>query len=681
MTQVAPPASGKSFRLDINLLRAIAVVGVVLYHFRIQPFSGGFAGVDLFFVVSGYLMTRIIVDGLDRGDFSLRGFYVARARRIVPALGALCIVMLALSQLWIDPLTRREITAGIISSMLFVSNFAFWREAGYFDVAAQSKWLLHTWSLSVEWQFYLVLPLVLIALRRLLPGRRFLLAAYWAGAILSFALAASFAETRPSFAFYLLPTRAWEMLAGGLVYLHCGGWRPRPALSNGLALAGLALVAIAFAGLDDLVPWPSWATLLPVGGAVLLLVARQETAPGLDSRPVLALGLWSYSIYIWHWPIVVGLAYYGFTGLPAALAGMAATIALAGLSYRFIETPFRQRGMAGALARPRLALLAGLVILAGTAATSLVAAGANRAPAPALAARTLAAEQAIDDGAYPPECGALTMRDALRPCVIGETAERNLLFIGDSHAELFFAHLEDGRPGHAFTFLTYGGCAPLPGTDQVMPGARCGTFLDKAWERAESGDYQDVVLSAYWPIYLRPYQPHANNHQLCFDPKNGCRLERDPERYREGMDAAFARLASKIDDLQKKGIAVTLVLPLPDAAIDLPHESVKRTYFGAAPDALQPIDQAETAARASEARALLTQIAQSTGARLIDPLETMCEAERCAVSRDGVRPDYRDSNHLTGRAIREGRLGFIDAILTPNQDAELQADKKTPPSS
>lgn len=665
----ASPSAGNSFRLDINLLRAIAVVGVVLFHFRIGGLTGGFAGVDLFFVVSGYLMTKIIVDGLDRGTFSLSRFYAARARRIVPALGALCVVLLALSQLWIDPLTRREIAAGIVSSMLFLSNFAFWREAGYFDVAAQSKWLLHTWSLSVEWQFYLVLPLVLIALRRLLPGRRFLLAAYWAGAVLSFALAAILAETRPSFAFYLLPTRAWEMLAGGLVYLHCGGWRPRAWLSNALALAGLALIAIAFAGLNELVPWPSWATLLPVAGAVLVLVARQETAPGLGSRPLLAIGLWSYSIYIWHWPIVVGLAYAGFEGIGPALGGMVATLLLAGLSYRYVETPFRQPATPGWLSRARLGRLAGVVTLAGALAASFVTASAPGAPGHALTARTLAAEQAMADGAYPPECGGLTHRDALRPCVIGAPAKRNVLFIGDSHAELFFTHFEDGRPGHAFTFLTYGGCAPLPGTDQIMPGARCRTFLDKALENAASGDYQEVVLSAYWPIYLRPFRPHgANNHLLCFEPAQGCRLERDPDRYRDGVATAFARLATEIRTLRDKGIAVTLVMPLPDAEIDIPRESVKRAYLGLEPDGLQPIDRAAALERAAGARALLTELAQATGARLLDPLQTMCEATHCLASRDGLQPDYRDTNHLTARAIRDGRLDFIDATLSRNEE-------------
>ncbi|WP_018183267.1 acyltransferase family protein [Kaistia granuli] len=669
MTTSSASPSPNAFRLDINLLRAIAVVGVVLFHFRIGPVTGGFAGVDLFFVVSGYLMTRIIADGLDRGRFSLLGFYAARARRIVPALGALCLVLLLFSQFLIDPLTRREIASGIAASMLFVSNFAYWGEAGYFDLAAKEKWLLHTWSLSVEWQFYLVLPLVMLALRYLLPGRNWLIAAFWTGMILSFALAVWLAPTRPVFAFYLLPTRAWEMLAGGLVYLHLGERRPGPRLSAGLALAGLALIAIAFVGLDDLVAWPSFATLLPVAGAVLVLVARQETAPGLDSQVLRALGLWSYSIYLWHWPIVVGLAYYGFGGTLVALAGMAATLVLAGLSYRFIETPFRQKPARDArVHRPRAIMLGGLVVLAGTTTASFVAASGPISPRDTLAARMIAAEEAMADGAYPPECGGYSFKGALRPCVIGEPAATNILFIGDSHAELFYTHFKEGRPGHAFTFLTYGGCPPLPDVDQVMPGARCHTFFDAAWARAESGDYQEVVLAAYWPIYLDPYRRHgANNHLLCFDHDGACRFEHDAADYRREIQATFERLAERIRGLRDKGIAVTVVMPIPYAAIDIPRNSVKRAFLGGEPDALAPIGLEATRQAAAEARGYLEALAASSGARLVDPLEAMCDAATgCPVSRDGVRPDYRDTNHLTARAIRDGRLDFIDAaILRP----------------
>ncbi|BCP55394.1 hypothetical protein K32_40110 [Kaistia sp. 32K] len=669
MTPLAPPSSASAFRLDINLLRALAVVGVVLFHFRIGPFTGGFAGVDLFFVVSGYLMTKIIADGLDQGRFSLWRFYGARARRILPALGALCLVLLVVSQLVIDPLTRREIASGIASSILFVSNFSFWRGAGYFDVASKENWLLHTWSLSVEWQFYLILPLTMMALNRLLPGRRWRIAAFWTGMILSFALAAWLATSKPVFTFYLLPTRAWEMLAGGLVYLHQGARRPGPRLSAALALAGLALIAIAFIGLDDLVPWPSFATLLPVGGTVLLLAARQEQAPGLGNPVVLALGLWSYSIYIWHWPIVMALGYFEVSGALATLCGLMATFALAGLSYRYIESPFRRPPEARRPGRwrPRPAVLAGVVILAGTTTASLVAASGRGEPRDALAPRVAAAEAAIDDGAYPMECGGYTIRNTLRPCVIGETAANNVLFIGDSHAELFHTHWEAGRPDHSFTFLTYGGCPPLPGVNEIKPGSRCDEFFDAAWERAASGDYQKVLIAAYWPIYLKPYaRGRDNSHVLCFQRDGRCRTETDATRHQQGLDAAFAELAARIRNLRERGIEVTVLQPIPFAAIDIPRQSVKRAFLGTEPDGLAPIELEATREAAAAARERLAKLAEDSGARLVDPLEGMCEAGHCQVSRDGVLPDYRDTNHLTARAIRDGRLDFIDAAVLQN---------------
>lgn len=654
-----------AFRLDINLLRVIAVTGVVLYHFRIGALTGGFAGVDLFFVVSGYLMTRIICDGIDRGTFSLWRFYIARARRIVPALAAFCLVMLVVSQVWIDPLTRREIASDIVSSILFISNFAYWRDAGYFDAAAASKWLLHTWSLSVEWQFYLVLPLALLALRRVLPGRRYWLAALWIGMLLSFALAVVLAELKPAFAFYLLPTRAWEMLAGGLVYLHLGDWRAGPRLSSGLALIGLALIAVAFFGLDNLVAWPSFATLLPVAGAALVIAARPETAPGLNSRPLIAIGLWSYSIYIWHWPIVVGLAYFGYDGMLASVAGVVATLLLSALSYHTIEMPFRQPGAGGSpLRRPNRVALAGLVIVAGTTTASFVAASGYGAGGDAVAARTRLAEIAIQDSGYPAACGGFTVQGELRPCVIGRPSRTNVLFLGDSHAEPFYTHFEAGRPGHSFTFLTYGGCPPLPDTNMALPGSRCRDFLEAAWAQAESGDYQEVVLSAFWPIYLESYRPGSdNNHLLCFEQGGSCRIERDPAQYGRAVAAAFERLATRIRALRARGIEVTLLAPMPFADIDIPHESVRRAFLGIEPDALQPIAVAAIRQASAEARTFLETLAAASGAELIDPLAAMCDAAGCRVSDDGILPLYRDSNHPTGSAIRAGHLDFIDAAV------------------
>ncbi len=211
------------FRPDIAGLRAWAVLAVVLFHFNIPGFSGGFVGVDIFFVISGFLMTQIIARGLEDGRFSIWRFYLARARRILPALLVLCAVLLVLGWFALPPLDYRALGMHTLTSALFLSNIQYWREAGYFDAASHDKWLLHTWSLSVEWQFYLLLPLVLWVVWRLSPGRRNLARVLVSLLLASFALSVWLSSHKPEAAFFLLPTRAWEMLAGGLLALGGGG--------------------------------------------------------------------------------------------------------------------------------------------------------------------------------------------------------------------------------------------------------------------------------------------------------------------------------------------------------------------------------------------------------------------------------------------------------------------------
>jgi len=308
-----------SFRSDINGLRAWAVAAVVLYHFGVPGFSGGFVGVDVFFVISGFLMTGLVVRGLERGNFSVIGFYMARGRRIVPALVVMCAVLLALGWFVLLPPDYKMLSTHSVYALSFLSNVEFWQETGYFDVASHEKWLLHTWSLSVEWQFYLILPLVLWTVWRFRSGR---MAQTW---VVSLGLVASLGASvwvtsgNPSAAFYLLHTRAWEMLGGGLVFLLADKSTLSARQRRWLETAGLLLMALTIAVFDKETAWPGWRAVLPVAAAMLVLLANRRspwTASGLPQW----LGDRSYSLYLWHWPVYVALVYVELTDSPLAIA-------------------------------------------------------------------------------------------------------------------------------------------------------------------------------------------------------------------------------------------------------------------------------------------------------------------------------------------------------------------------
>ena len=323
------------FRKDINGLRAIAVIAVLLFHFNPGWLPGGFAGVDIFFVISGYLITGIILRSLSAGNFSLLAFYKSRARRIIPALAVLCFVLLLLGWFYLLPPDYSALGKHIAGSLGFVSNFVYWFEAGYFTASAHEKWLLHTWSLSVEWQFYMIYPLVLLALSRVIAVRNLrwlILAACVAG--FGLCVFASFRWPEP--AFYLLPTRAWELLVGGVACvfpIKLRGWHQRA-----LEAVGLGLMLTSFVVLSEKDVWPGYLALLPVLGTLaVIMAARQDSF--MTSNPFSQwTGKLSYSLYLWHWPVVVLMSYVGYLGDAVnAVIGIACAFALGLASYQWIE--------------------------------------------------------------------------------------------------------------------------------------------------------------------------------------------------------------------------------------------------------------------------------------------------------------------------------------------------------
>lgn len=330
------------YRPEIDGLRAIAVLSVVLCHAGISTFAGGFAGVDVFFVISGFLITQILAQDLDQGQFSLLRFYERRARRILPALVVMVLATVLPALYWMLPFQRDEYGQSVIGVGLFLSNVAFLLQSGYFATDAGLKPLLHTWSLAVEEQFYLIYPLMLWALWRV--GARLRLMGLGAMIVASLAAAEFGARHWPDANFYLIPFRAWELLIGAVAALAVLSVKPRE--NDGFALTGLALILLPMLVFDESVPFPSLWTLVPVAGTALVLVfggAGTRAARLLSVRPVVAVGLISYSVYLWHQPLLAfgRLAVQDELPLWASVALAALSLPIGWASWAYVEQPFR----------------------------------------------------------------------------------------------------------------------------------------------------------------------------------------------------------------------------------------------------------------------------------------------------------------------------------------------------
>lgn len=332
------------YRTEIDGLRAVAVLPVILFHAGFEVFSGGFLGVDIFFVISGYLITSIIIADLDDNKFSIVDFYERRARRILPALFFVLIVCIPIAWLWMLPNQMKGFSQSLVAVSLFSSNILFWRTSGYFDTSAEEKPLLHTWSLAVEEQYYLFFPLFLILTWRLGKNRIFWLIVVTG--LLSLTLCEWAWRNQPTANFYLAPTRAWELLAGSLSAFLV--YKNGVQKSEFLASLGLGLTIFAIFSFDENTPFPSTYTLVPVLGVVLIILyATTETyvAKFLSIKTFVTIGLLSYSAYLWHQPLFAFAKIRLVVPPSGFLMGVLSILSLilAYFSWKFIEAPFRRK--------------------------------------------------------------------------------------------------------------------------------------------------------------------------------------------------------------------------------------------------------------------------------------------------------------------------------------------------
>jgi peptidoglycan/LPS O-acetylase OafA/YrhL len=494
------------FRRDINGLRAIAVIAVMLFHFSPTWLPGGFAGVDIFFVISGYLITGIIFRGMQENTFSLVSFYLSRAQRIIPALAVMCTVLLLFGWFYLLPLQYSDLGKHVASSLSFISNHVYRSETGYFTTGAQEKWLLHTWTLSVEWQFYMVYPVILLLLSKVysLPVLRRLVVGACA---VGFVFCAIYSFRSPERAFYLLPARAWELLVGGVIYLY--PFTLKGHQKRALEGLGLLMIALSFYFLSEKDVWPGYLSLLPVIGTMLVICASRDESV-LTNNPLSQwTGKVSYSLYLWHWPVVVFMSNTGYLQDPRyVVLGIVVSFALAFVSYTLIEqrrvrkSPYQWK-FATACA------LVALVIAGGAAVNSTHGAVTPMRDLSVSERARFVNEYASLNGAvyeaYWIQCDAFSAlfdrgQKGIDPSCITKRGEGGVLLWGDSHAQALSKGLRTSLPKETpFYQVTSAGCKPSlaynPGPNKSEMKVACDYSNKTALESIQNIRPDMVVLA------------------------------------------------------------------------------------------------------------------------------------------------------------------------------------------
>ena len=630
-----------NYRAEIDGLRAIAVLPVILFHAGVTAFPGGFVGVDVFFVISGYFVTTLILEDLELGRFSIAGFYERRARRILPALYLVMAWCLPFAWAWMLPTQFGNFAQSLVAVTLFVSNILFWAESGYFEPAAEEKPLLHTWSLAVEEQFYLLFPLLLILLWR--GGRARAFAAILLISILSFALSEWVWRDRPVANFYLIPSRAWELLAGAIcAFLQRGRSLP----GNGpLAALGLGLILLCIFAYDETMRFPGASALPPVLGAALVILFAQpgtRTARLLSRRLLVGVGLISYSAYLWHQPLFAFARLRGYypPGLAVMLGLALLSLGLAWLSWRFVERPFR--GHPPAIGR------SGLVAGGAVAAAAFITLGALGHSADPEARRGLSAAAAGLE-APPPNQGLDPACDGhaslAAPC---RTATRpEILLWGDSYAMHLAGALQASKSTVGFVQLTKSQCAPMLGiavAGTVTTWQDCIAFNDTVLALLRSQpQIRYVVLST----------PFSIVRQTVHD-RSGATIDDD-------ADFVLEQFRLTVDAIRAAGALPVVVSPPPANGYDIRQCLAESRAFG------QPTDRCDfTPSQFSR----LTRTARGFLERaeafvpVIDLAALICASGTCRAEAEGVFL-YNDAGHLSheGSAWLGARFDLVGKIL------------------
>lgn len=638
-----------TYRKDIDGLRAVSVLAVLLNHAGIGLFGGGFIGVDVFFVISGFLITTIIAREIQSNDFSLIRFYERRIRRILPALfGLVAFTILACTVMY-GAEKFKTFGKSLVATTLFASNFNFWKESGYFDAPSQLKPLLHTWSLAVEEQFYIVFPLFIILLYRTARERTRVI--LLVTALLSFGGSIYLVSKDPSAAFYLAPTRAWELLAGGLLALNLIPQGVGRKYNGIVGLAGLAMVLIPVFQYTENTLFPGVSALPPVLGAMLIIFSGQENSSPvkqlLSFPPLVFIGKISYSLYLWHWPMIIFTKYYLIRPMTPIELGilLVAIIVVSTLSWRFIESPFRSRQF--------LSTRQIYAVAASGTALMLLAGGSiyyfkgfpKRPGVEYLAIDTKKEEIWLYKGC---NVNQTDNPNEITPCRIGGGPQPpSFLVWGDSHTPTYGKAIHSSAAQYGVSgILTFAnGCPSLLNVDPIPQSTEI-----------PCGDYNQMVLA-----YLRQ---HPEINTVILASRWTIRIESTRYKQEEGVIIRLTDtlnqapktasseyifklgLTRTISTLQEMGRDVIIIAPLPEIGYDVPSATFIASRTGRDVNQIIAPSQEEYLKRNRRTLEILEDYKKKYGIQVIEPWKALCQGGYCRATVDGI-PLYRDDDHLS----------------------------------
>jgi len=653
------------YRPDIDGLRAISVIAVILFHTGLGC-PGGYVGVDVFFVISGFLITGLIVKEVDKGTFALANFWERRCRRIIPAVFAMTLGALAMGYWLLRPYHYIQMAKSAIAQAFFGSNFFFWRDRNYFNQESEWKPLLHTWSLSVEEQFYILLPFLLLGIHRW--NRRWLVPVICIGTIASLILSCMTVVASPAACFYLLPTRAWELLAGTLLVV-CNRRRTPKIVAEAMAILGILSICVGVFGYDRQTPFPGFSAILPVAGTMLILISNENSLTFLGrflSHPMLVyLGKLSFALYLWHWPLL-SISRYAADGqlsTSITIVVLIATLVVSWVTYHLIEQPIRYRKILATQTSLWVAVLCGWLSIIGISLCVYCFEGfPNRNP--------------LANGERP-ETFPVSEIEAIRTGnlpVLGapDNPVRSFIVWGDSHSAVNMPMMGElaKRRGLSGFAAAMSSSPPLP---ETMNGWNRDLM---EWNKGvldliEQKDIKHVFLIARWASYVE----EINKYDLLFGTDPLQTFVYDNMNSTKSTDVAFTVFQQSIRKLCNRlttaGRHVYIVPQVPEQGSNYRHRQfIAERTWGWIPNTQLGISKQTHLARQRRVNQVFSSL-QSTLVSVLNADESLFDSNERTILHKGDVLIYSDINHLT----IEGTYFAIAPLLEPIFDTIAKSEK------